>query len=101
MVHFTDQTVQEVKVREDDMSGLVTDVLASGGQALVFVNTRRSTEALAKSLAKDVREVLGEKELDHLNKLAEQLVRGQEEATSMAARLGRCIDGGEIGRAHV
>ncbi len=94
LLHFTDQTVQEVKVREDDMSGLVTDVLASGGQALVFVNTRRSTEALAKSLARDVREVLGEKELDHLNKLAEQLVRGQEEATSMAARLGKCIDGG-------
>src|SRR5213593_242231 len=94
LVHFTDQTVQEVKVREDDMSGLVTDVLASGGQALVFVNTRRSTEALAKSLSKDVRETLGEKELDHLNKLAEQMVRGQEEATSMAARLGKCIDGG-------
>jgi len=94
LVHFTDQTVQEVKVREDDMSGLVTDVLASGGQALVFVNTRRSTEALAKSLAKEVRAVLGEKELDHLNKLAEQLVRGQEEATSMAGRLGKCIDGG-------
>jgi len=94
LVHFTDQSVQEVKVREDDMSGLVTDVLASGGQALVFVNTRRSTEALAKSLSKDVRETLGEKELDHLNKLAEQMVRGQEEATSMAARLGKCIDGG-------
>src|SRR5439155_1751583 len=49
---------------------------------------------LAKSLSKDVRETLGEKELDHLNKLAEQMVRGQEEATSMAARLGKCIDGG-------
>ncbi len=94
LVHFADQTIQEVKVREDDMSGLVTDVLASGGQALVFVNTRRSTEALAKSLAQDVREALSEKELDHLDKLADQLVRGQEEATSMAARLGKCIDGG-------
>ncbi len=94
LVHFADQTIQEVKVREDDMSGLVTDVLASGGQALVFVNTRRSTEALAKSLARDVREALSEKELNHLDKLADQLVRGQEEATSMAARLGKCIDGG-------
>jgi helicase len=94
LVHFTDQTIQEVKVREDDMSGLVTDILAVGGQALIFVNTRRSTEALAKSLARDVRQALGEKELDHLNKIAEQLVRGQEEATSMGARLGKCIDGG-------
>src|SRR6266566_1358559 len=34
LVHFADQTIQEVKVRENDMSGLVTDVLASGGQGL-------------------------------------------------------------------
>src|SRR6266852_7415945 len=65
LIHFTDQTVQEVKGGEDDIAGLVVDIMASGGQALVFVNTRRSTEALAKSLAKDVREVLGEKELNH------------------------------------
>src|SRR5947208_12769897 len=32
LVHFTDQSVQEVKVREDDMYGLVKDVIAPGGQ---------------------------------------------------------------------
>src|SRR2546425_2851319 len=80
LVHFTDQTVQEVKVREDDMSGLVTDVLASGGQALVFVNTRRSTEALAKSLARDVREKLADKDLEHLGKVAASMIREQDEA---------------------
>src|SRR5216117_3448383 len=71
LVHFKDGSIQEVKVDEDDLSGLVTDVMASGGQALIFVSTRRSTEALAKSLARDVRETLGDKELDHLNKIAE------------------------------
>lgn len=94
LVHFADGTVQEVKVAGDDLSGLVTDVMATGGQALIFANTRRSTEALARSLARDVRERLSEKELEHQKKVADQLIRGQDEETSMAARLGKCLEGG-------
>lgn len=94
LVYFSDGSVQEVKVDEEHLTGLVTDIMASGGQALVFVSTRRSTEALAKSLARDVKEKLSEKDLDHLKKVADQLVRGQDESTSMAARLGKCIEGG-------
>lgn len=94
LVHFKDRSVQEVKVDEDDLSGLVTDVMASGGQSLIFVSTRRSAEALARNLSRDIREKLTEKDLEHLKKIADQLVRGQDEATSMAARLGRCIEGG-------
>lgn len=94
LVHFSNGSVQEVQVGEEDLSGLVTDIMASGGQALVFVNTRRSTEALAKALARDVKERLNEKERDHLRNVADQLIRGQDESTSMAARLGKCIEGG-------
>ncbi|HYY47431.1 MAG TPA: DEAD/DEAH box helicase [Thermoplasmata archaeon] len=94
LVYFSDGSVKEVKVDEEHMSGLVTDIMAEGGQALVFVSTRRSTEALARSLARDVRAKLGEKDLDQLKKVADQLVRGQDESTSMAARLGKCIEGG-------
>src|SRR5436853_4893467 len=94
LVHFGEGAVQPVDVEEDDLSGLVTDIMATGGQALIFVNTRRSTEALARSLSRDVRQKLVEKDVDHLAKVSEALVRGQEEATSMGARLGRCIEGG-------
>ncbi len=94
LVHFKDGSIQEVKVDEDDLSGLVTDIMASGGQALVFVNTRRSAEALARNLSRDIREKLSDKDLESLKKIADQLARGEEEATSMAARLGRCIEGG-------
>jgi len=52
LVHFVDGAVQPVDVEEDDLSGLVTDIMATGGQALIFVNTRRSTEALARSLSR-------------------------------------------------
>ncbi|MGQ0797755.1 MAG: DEAD/DEAH box helicase [Methanobacteriota archaeon] len=94
IVHFMDGAVQEVRVEGDDLSGLVTDIMTTGGQALVFVNTRRSTEGLAKALSKDIRRQLTEKDLDALKKIADALVRGQDEATSMAARLGKCIEGG-------
>src|SRR6266705_704971 len=94
LVHFKDGSIQEVKVDEDDLSGLVTDIMASGGQALVFVNTRRSAEALARNLSRDIREKLSDKDLESLKKIADQLARGEEEATSMAARLGRWIEGG-------
>jgi len=94
LVHFSDGGVQEVKVEQDDLSGLVTDVMDSRGQALIFVNTRRSAEALARSLSRDVRRNLGDKELAHLEEVAARLIRGQEEATSMGARLGKCIEGG-------
>lgn len=94
LVHFTDDTTQEVRVEGDDLSGLVTDIIASGGQALVFVNTRRSTEALAKNLTATVKAKLSEKQLGHLKKTAETLIHEQDETTSMAARLGKCIEGG-------
>jgi len=94
LVHFTDQTVQEVKGGEDDIAGLVVDIMASGGQALVFVSTRRSTEALAKALGSQVKEELTEKNQDQLQKVAASLAVAQDEPTSMAARLARCIGNG-------
>jgi len=94
LVHFADGAVQEVRAGEDDLSGLVTDVMASGGQALIFVNTRRSAEALARSVARGVRAALSEKDLERLRECAERLIRGQDESTSMGARLGKCIEAG-------
>src|SRR3990172_2523888 len=70
------------------------DIMASGGQALIFVNTRRSTEALAKALAVHVREELPEKRREHLMKVAASLSAAQDEPTSMGARLAKCIESG-------
>ncbi len=94
LVHFADQSVQEVKKAEDDISGLVVDIMASGGQALIFVSTRRSTEALAKSLGSHVRGELSDKNREQLGKIAAGLAAAQDEPTSMAARLAKCIGNG-------
>jgi len=94
LVHFVDKSVVEIKGGEDGISGLVTDIMSSGGQALIFVSTRRSTEALAKALGSQVRHDLDEKRRDHLKKVAESLSAAQDEPTSMGARLARCIENG-------
>ncbi len=94
LVHFTDESIQEIKGGEDDLTGLVEDIIGSGGQALVFVNTRRSTEALAKNLGAYMKPRLSEKQREHLAKVAETISREQDEPTSMAARLAKCIEGG-------
>ncbi len=94
LVHFTDNSVQEIKVGEDDLTGLVEDIITSGGQALVFVNTRRSTEGLAKNLGAYMKSRLSEKQREHLTKVAEAIAREQDEPTSMAARLAKCVEGG-------
>ncbi len=94
LVHFTDDSVQEIKAGEDDLTGLVEDIITSGGQALVFVNTRRSTEGLAKNLGTYMKPRLSEKQREHLTKVAEAIAREQDEPTSMAARLAKCVEGG-------
>src|SRR2546422_4522703 len=61
LVHFVDKSVLEVRAGEDDISGLVTDIMSSGGQALVFVNTRRATRALAEAVGAPSRHELDDK----------------------------------------
>ena len=94
LIHFVDKTVTEIKAGEDGISSLVTDIMSSGGQALVFVSTRRSTEALAKAVGSQIRHDLDEKKKEHLKKVAESLSAAQDEPTSMGARLARCIENG-------
>jgi len=94
LVHFVDKSVTAIKGGEDDISGLVSDIMSSGGQALVFVNTRRSTEALAKAIGSQIRHELDDKKKEHLKKVAESLSAAQDEPTSMGARLARCIENG-------
>ncbi len=93
-IRYSDRAEQELNSDADDLTALVDDVIASGGQALVFVSTRRATESLARKLASTVKKRLTSKEEEYLGKIADDLIAGQEETTSMAARLGKCLDGG-------
>lgn len=77
----------------DPVADLVLDILAEGGQALVFVSTRKSAEAVASRLGKIVRPRLSAEEQAKLDTLAKELV-DEGEPTLSGRRLGESAKGG-------
>ncbi|MEE8199343.1 MAG: DEAD/DEAH box helicase, partial [Thermoplasmata archaeon] len=78
----------------DDIPALVRDTLREGGQCLLFVNTRASTETLARKLRPAVKPYLQRDEVALLSKTAESMTGRQEEPTSLANRLARNLKAG-------
>ncbi|MBA3046255.1 MAG: DEAD/DEAH box helicase [Candidatus Thermoplasmatota archaeon] len=94
-IRFTDSTKKEIEFHKDDISSLVCDTVKDGGQILVFVNTRKSSESVAERVAKVLQKsILGDAELAALGELAGRLEGTEEEPTSTGARLADCVRGG-------
>ena len=92
-VFFTDNSKVEIEIGSSPVNGIVRNALESGGQCLVFVNTRKSTESLASELRGVVKKYVRGSG-DSLADAATKLVAEQEEPTTLAARLSRCVKGG-------
>jgi len=88
-IYFLDGTSREIK--KASVSGLVEDVLEGNGQALVFVNTRRSAQSTAEKLKDVCCQYLDGVE-EELKKLAEEM--RTEEGNMVAKRLAACIEKG-------
>ncbi|HUL38890.1 MAG TPA: DEAD/DEAH box helicase, partial [Methanomassiliicoccales archaeon] len=90
-VRFTDNSKRSIEERGDPVWSLVRDSIKEGGQALVFVNTRRSTEALAMKMAPMMKEVMPEKvRLEQ----EEDLLQDHGEPTSIGKKLRACVHKG-------
>jgi len=89
-IRFTDNTKRNVPARKEPLWSLIADSIAEGGQCLVFVNTRRSTETLATKFAPLMKEVMPEAELEG----EDDLVEDQGEPTSVGRRLRSCVKKG-------
>jgi helicase len=75
-----------VKIKE-----LVSRSVAGGGQVLVFVNSRKSAEAVAERLGSDLK--LAEDE-ERIRKLEDEVLSALPSPTSQCRRLSSCIGGG-------
>ena len=64
------------------------------GQAIVFVSTRRSTEALAKQLCRVVSAVLTEEEKKECELLSQKALKALPQATSQCFALSNCLKNG-------
>ena len=92
-INFSDGTKKEIDMKKDEMASMVIDTVNDGGQILIFVNTRRSSESVAERVGAALRKELGEDEQADLDMLAEDLSSKEEEPTSTGARLAKCVAG--------
>lgn len=91
-VIFSDGKIKFIKkVSAENLTNLVIDTLEARGQSLVFVNSRRSTQAAARLLSKNVYELLSEQEKQKLNLLAKSISGSFEESTKISFKLAELI----------
>ncbi|MCI4323618.1 MAG: DEAD/DEAH box helicase, partial [Thermoplasmata archaeon] len=91
---FTDLTTQEVAPPGDPVPRLVRDVILDGGQALVFVSTRKASELLAQALGRLVHSLLDPAGRDLAAGVARALHEVGEEETEGARRLTEMVPNG-------
>lgn len=90
-VTFADGSKKEIPAPGDPVERLVRASITDGGQALVFVNTRKSSETLAEKLGLLVRPMLSKNDANGLEDLSKRLMRTGEEATTTARRLSSMV----------
>ncbi len=93
-IFYASGEVREVGGEGDPLEQLVLDTVRTGGQALIFVSTRRSTQAVAKRLSRPLGRELSLEERSRLEGLAARMVGAGEEPTSLGKELSRCVRNG-------
>ena len=94
-VKFDDGKISKIKSDEKrPVEQLVEDSIKKGGQALVFVNTRRSTVSVANKLSVIIEKILSKKDLNNLGKLLLSTKKQLTELTSVDQKLFLCLERG-------
>jgi helicase len=93
-ITFTDLSTRELAPPGEAIPRLVRTVLQEGGQALVFVNTRKASEQVAESLIPTVRALLSPEERALARAAVEELGGVSDEETEGLRRLASLIPNG-------
>ncbi len=90
-ITFTDLSTREIRPPGDPVPRLVRTVVEEGGQALVFVSTRKASEQVARSLTGTVSPLLGDVERARARAAAQELSVMSEEDTEGVRRLSSLL----------
>ena len=85
-IFFDDDDIAELDGGKDEIWALIKDTVDEGGQCLVFVNARRSTESLAVKYSKD----MGKLFPPELSEEDIAILEGESEATALGKKLASC-----------
>lgn len=90
-IKFDDKDSSEIFSSKDAIPALIEDTLQKGKQALIFANTRKRSESIAKQLAKMVSEKLSPNEKKHLEVFAKKAMNVLESPTEQCKTLSQLI----------
>ena len=91
-IKFDDGSKRAVKVKvKDELAALAVDTVREGGQALIFVSTRRSAQTAAVLASKHVREFLSTEEREKLTAVAKRIESALGESTRTCRLLADCV----------
>lgn len=76
---------------DDDLSKLTLDTLRGKGQVLIFVNSRRSTQAVSHQIGGTVATTLTEEERKQLSLLAKKIAGGPSDTTQVCRKLADAV----------
>ena len=92
---FNDGTVRWVPEESSvEAVNLAVETVKEGGQALVFVNTRKSTESVARNLEKHISPLLSAEEKEVLKDLSLKILDATAEPTAQCRKLSGNVSGG-------
>ena len=91
-IDFSDGTNKAIKASgSEELSAVCLDTVKDKGQVLVFVNSRRSTQAVAKELIRQISGQLSEEERQSLKLVADKIENTLGEATKICRQLAHVI----------
>ena len=91
-IQFADSSEKTIKtLSSDDVYNIIYDTIVENGQALVFVNSRRSTQATCRKISKKIRHTLSAQECDKLDDVAKHVERALGESTKICKILAEVI----------
>ncbi|MDD3379064.1 MAG: DEAD/DEAH box helicase [Candidatus Methanomethylophilaceae archaeon] len=90
-ITFDNGTSRDVEVGSDIIWSLIKQTIEEGGQCLVFVNMRKSTESLAVKYSDKMKKVSGGMDL---NEREVKALEGDLESTALGKKLAACVQCG-------
>ena len=89
-ITFDNGKTVEVPKGKDEIWAMVQQTISDGGQCIIFVNSRRSTESLAVKYSVNMKSVGGRS----LTEEEKALIEGDADSTALGRKLSACISNG-------
>lgn len=90
--HFASRMIKEDAA--EDIEKLTADTIKSKGQVLVFVNSRKSSQAASRQLCGSVAKLLSPQEKKHLAQIASEIIGNPSSATKVCRQLADVVKHG-------